>query len=183
MNELLERAVALTCKSTESEAAEALLHMEDRFGADIPVSLLEEMVKIQKKQLKQILGKDLLEWMQENDQTSFETEDVKVSIKTYVSAKMLDPIVGFKWLTEHQYGDLIKDNLEFPKGELTPEAEGKLEELGLSYVKKSGIHPQSLKKIISDRLKAGEELPWSDDDDIGDGIKVGYFDECVVKEK
>ena len=147
-------------------------------GQTPSIKTLEEVLKHYKAEMKRILGKDLLEWMNENEQTTFETEDLKVSIKTYVSAKMLDPDFGFKWLINNQYGDLIKDNLEFPKGELTPEAEAVLEELGLSFIKKSGIHPQSLKKIITDRLNAGEMLPDEDE-----GIKVGYFDECVVKEK
>ena len=179
MNDLIERVRSLSSKTTENDVDAAILHLEDRFGEDLPIALIEGVLKKQKSQLKQILGKDLLEWMMEHDQVLFETEDVKVSIKTYVSAKMLDPTIGFNWLISHQYGDLIKDNLEFPKGELTPEAEQALDSLGLSYIKKSGIHPQSLKKIISDRLQAGEDLP----DEKDNGISVGYFDECVVKEK
>lgn len=152
--------------------------LTENLGEAPSIKTLEAVVKYYKEQHKKILTKDLLEWMQEHDQYSFETDDLKVSIKTYVSAKMLNPESGFQWLINNQYGDLIKDNLEFPKGELTPEAEGALEEMGLSFVKKSGIHPQSLKKIMSDRLKAGEMLPDEDD-----GVSVNYYDECVVKEK
>lgn len=183
MTNLLERVKELNSPVDEAlveqfvkkndTAAEA----KDRYYS---IATLEAVVKHYKNELKQILGKDLLEWMQENDQTTFETEDLKVSIKTYVSAKVLDPDLAFAWLTDRQYGDMIKDNLEFPKGELTPEAESKLEELGLSYIKKSGIHPQTLKKIMADRLKDGEELPM---DEESDGFKIGYYDECVVKEK
>ena len=175
MNNLLEKI-----RSFQEPAN--LVHVReitDSLGETPSIKTLEEVLKHYKAEMKRILGKDLLEWMNENEQTTFETEDLKVSIKTYVSAKMLDPDFGFRWLIDNQYGDLIKDNLEFPKGELTPEAEGALEELGLSFIKKSGIHPQSLKKIITDRLNAGEMLP----DEEGNGIKVGYFDECVVKEK
>jgi len=179
MNDLIERVRILMRPADEKEVGEALECLGDYFYAIPSIKTLEAILKKQKDELKQILGKDLLEWMQENDQVLFETEDVKVSIKTYVSAKMLDPTIGFNWLVSHQYGDLIKDNLEFPKGELTDEAEQALDSLGLSYIKKSGIHPQSLKKIISDRLQAGEDLPDEEDN----GIKVGYFDECVVKEK
>lgn len=148
-------------------------------GESPSIATLEAVVKYYKGQLRQILGKDLLEWMQENDQTDFENDDLKVSIKTYVSAKIADPQLGFKWLEDHQYGDLIKDTLEFPKGEFSSEAEKALEEMGLSYTQKRGVSTQSLKKIISDRLKAGEELPYEEDD----GIKIGYYDECVVREK
>ena len=177
MNDLLKRVREFSAPANESDVQGIINHMENWFSNEPSIKTLEAVLKHYKEELKQILSKDLLEWMQENDQVTFETEDVKVSIKTYVSAKMLDPTFGFQWLIANEYGDLIKDNLEFPKGELTPEAEGKLEELGLSYVKKSGIHPQSLKKIMSDRLNSGEMLPDEDT-----GIKVGYYDECVVKE-
>lgn len=147
-------------------------------GQTPSIATLEEVLKYYKAEEKKILSKDLLAWMNEHDQNTFETDDLKVSIKTYVSAKMLNPDAGFNWLIKNQYGDLIKDNLEFPKGELTQDAEKMLEDLGLSYVKKSGVHPQSLKKIMSDRLNSGEMLPDEDD-----GISVNYYDECAVKEK
>lgn len=152
--------------------------IERVFELNAEIEGIEANLKEKKDELKQILSKDLLDWMQENDQMSFETEDCKVSIKTYVNAKVLDTNSGFRWLEENQYGDLIKDTLEFPKGEFTDDVREALDGLGLSYIKKSGIHPQSLKKIISDRLNAGESLPDEDD-----GIKVGYYDECVVKSK
>jgi len=162
---------------------EQVFAIVEHLGSSPSIKTLEEVLKFYKEQVKIILTKDLLEWMQENDQVTFETEDMKVSIRTFVSAKVLDTELAFPWLIENEYGDLIKDNLEFPKGELTPEAEGYLNELGLSYTKKSAIHPQSLKKIMSDRLKAGEDLPFSDEEDMGDGIKIIFYDECVVKEK
>jgi hypothetical protein len=147
-------------------------------GATPSIAVLEEVVKHYKEVVRSILTKDLLEWMQENDMDTFENEDVKVSIATYVSAKVQDPDKAFQWLQSHQYGDLIKDSLDFQKGELSPELEEAIASFGVSYSKKSGIHPQSLKKIISDRLKSGEALP-----DAEDGIEVNYFDECRVKEK
>jgi len=173
MKDLIDRVIELNAPA-DPKQAEALI----KACSNTSLSTLKAVTDYFKAEEKQILSKDLLEWMQENDQVLFETEEVKVSIKTFVSAKMEDTETGFKWLIENQYGDLIKDNLEFPKGELTPEAEGILDELGLSYTKKSGIHPQSLKKIISDRLKDGEDLPEEDN-----GIKIGYYDECSVKEK
>ena len=179
MTDLLKRIIDFNAPADPEKVKDLI-----KFLGETPsLNTLDAVLKIYKLEEKQILSKDLLEWMNENDQVKFETEEVKVTIKTYVQPKIIDTTLAFSWLEENQYGDLIKDNLEFPKGELTPEAENKLNELGLSYVKKSGIHPMSLKKIMGDRLKAGEDLPFSEDDNIGDGIKVGYYDECVVKEK
>lgn len=183
MTNLLERIKSFQ-RPVEAHKVDILIEM---LGQEPSIATLEAVVEHYKAEKKKILGKDLLEWMQENDQTTFETEDFKVVIKTFVSAKIMSDEEGFKWLEAHQYGDMIKDTLAFPKGELTPEAESALEELGLSYTKKSGIHPQTLKKIMSDRLKDGEMLPDGGDpeqgEEIGDGIKINYYDECVVKEK
>jgi hypothetical protein len=171
MRDLLDRIRELR-RIPSSEEVDQLL-TEDMLS----IPLLEALLKARKAEEKEILTGPLLEWMQENDQLSFETEDGhKVSIATYVSAKVEDADEAFKWLEERQYGDLIKDTLEFPKGEFTDELARALEEHGASYSKKSGIHPQSLKKIISDRLKAGEDLPSEDD-----GFVVNYYDEAKVK--
>ena len=174
MIELLDTIRAFRKVATESKV-EALI---TQLGATPSIPVLEEALKYYKREEKRLLTEDLLEWMNENDQQSFETEDYKVTIKTYVSSKVMDTESAFSWLIKNQYGDLIKDTLDFPKGELTEEMENTLAVLGASYIKKSGIHPQSLKKIISDRLKAGEDLP---DEDMG--IKVSYYDECQVKTK
>lgn len=174
MKDLLDRVRAFRKEATEAEVEQLLAILGDT--TSIPV--LEAALKHYKEQEKAILTGDLLEWMRENDLEMFENDDVKVSIGTYVSAKVEDPSSAFSWLEARNYGDLIKDTLDFPKGEFTPEAEHLLSEMGLSFTKKSGIHPQSLKKIISDRLKAGEDIPSEDN-----GIKVNFFDECKVRGK
>lgn len=174
MNDLLKRVISFD-KPANAAHVKGLIK---QLGESPSLSTLTAVIDYYKAEKKQILSKDLLEWMQEEDQILFETEEVKVKINTFVSAKMMDPEQGFKWLVDREYGDLIKDTLAFPKGELTPDDENKLTEMGLSYIKKSGIASAALKKIMSDRLKDGEMLP-----DEEDGIKVGYYDECVVKEK
>jgi hypothetical protein len=150
----------------------------DFLGESPSIETLEEVLKYYKREEKRLRTEDLLEWMNSNDQVNFETDDFKVSIRTFVSAKMADINKGFDWLNSHDYGDLIKTTVDFPKGEFTDEAKAALEEMGLSFTRKDGVHPQSLKKVMSDRLNAGEDLPSEDD-----GIKVGYFDECAVKIK
>lgn len=180
MKELLERALQLDAAVNQDDVnlLIAMLENQKYLLEKISIKSLEEVVKHFKAERKKLLSEDLLEWMNENDQQSFETEDCKVSIRTFVSSKVLNPDLAFSWLNDHQYGDLIKDTLDFPKGELTSEVEDSLNNMGLSYTKKSGIHPQTLKKVMSDRLKDGEDLP---NEDVG--IQVGYFDECVVKAK
>lgn len=180
MNEMLERVRELNGKENEKDVEQIITAINEIAPS---VKSIEAVLKIFKNELRQILTKDLLEWMQENDQTSFETEDLKVTTKTYVSPKMMNEKLGFNWLQERGYGDLIKDTLNFPKGEVTEAVETAFEKMGLSYTKKSAIHPQSLAKIMRDRLASGEDLPFYDEEDLGDGIRVNYHDECVVKEK
>ena len=177
MKDLLEKIKAFNRVPIESEVDAYI----DAFDPDTPIALLEEVVKHFKAARKKILTGDLLEWMQENDLTTFENEDFKVKIVVYVKAGIdkenPDAVEhAFKWLEDNEYGDLIKDTLDLARGEFTDEVADALEGLGVSYTKKSGIHPQTLKKVMSDRLKSEEELPTEDD-----GFEIDYYDECNVK--
>jgi hypothetical protein len=174
MKDLLDQIRALRKEATQEEVDQLIAILGDT--TSIPV--LEIVLSHYKAKEKAILEGDLLEWMRENDLEKFENEDVKVNIATYVSAKVANPDGAFSWLESHEYGDLIKDTLDFPKGEFNADVEYALGQLGASYTKKSGIHPQSLKKIMSDRLKSGEDLPSEDD-----GIALNFYDLCVVKGK
>lgn len=174
MTELIKKVQRLQRKPEECEI-EALMN---DLGETPSIPLLEEVIKRYKKIERDILTGDLLEWMQENDMTTFENEDLKASIQTYVSAKVENADTAFMWLEENQYGDLIKDTLELGKGEFSEEVQAAFDRLGISYSRKSGIHPQSLKKIMSDRLKSGEILPDEDE-----GFIINYHDEVKIKAK
>ena len=174
MKDLLDKVRKLRREENQEEVT-ALIN---DLGATPSIPVLEAVLKHYKAVEREILTTDLLEWMQENDQTTFETDTEKVSIATYVSAKVKYTDAAFGWLISNQYGDLIKDTLDFPKGEFNDQAKAALESLGVSYTMKSGIHPQSLKKIMSDRLKAGSALP-----DEEYGFNINYFDEVRIKNK
>jgi len=175
VKDLLEKVRDLRKPATDGEVEQMIAIL----GETTSIPVLEAVLKHYKKIEQDILSGDLLEWMQENEQLTFETDEFSASIQTYVSSKVKDDEAAFRWLEQNQYGDLIKDTLNFKKGEFTVEAEHLLNELGIDISdRKRGIHPQSLKKIISDRLKAGEEVPTEDD-----GIDVNFFDIVKVKEK
>lgn len=174
MKDLLDKLALLRHPASE----ESIKNLTEYLGEYYSIPILEALVKHYKEVEKQILAVDLLEWMQENDLTQFENEQVKVTIATYVNAKIDDAEKAFSWLEKNEYGDLIKDSLDFAKGELTKDIEAMLDDAGASYSKKSGIHPQSLKKIMRDRFFAGEVLPDEDE-----GFKLSFFEECAVKEK
>ena len=174
MKETIQRALELSAEVKEEEVANLVGMISRTFS----IPTLEAVVKHYKAELQDIITKDLLEWMRENDQDEFANEQIEVKIKTKVTAKIDDEAKAFLWLEENEYGDLIKDIVDFPKGEFTDQIAQALDDLGASYAKKSSIHPQTLKKAISDRLEAGDVLPDEDD-----GFEVNYFDFCQIKAK
>lgn len=151
--------------------------MLDFLGAAPSIPLLEKVVSYYKAKEQAIVSKDLMEDLEEEGLTSFETDEFAGKIKLSVSASIKDKVKGSQWLIDNGYSDLIKEELKFPKGELDEDAISYLSEHGYSFERDSKVHPQTLKKVISDRINAGEELP---DDTI---INVNMFEYVEVKNK
>jgi hypothetical protein len=126
MKDLLDQIRALRKEATQEEVDQLIAILGDT--TSIPV--LEIVLSHYKAKEKAILEGDLLEWMRENDlEKCLTNEDVKVNIATYVSAKVENPDGAFSWLEEHGYSDLIKDTLDFPKGEFNADVEYALGQL------------------------------------------------------
>ena len=142
-----------------------------------PIKLFEALVKHYKAINQKIITESLLSDMEENDLTKFENDSVKVVIKQKVSTKTVDKMALLQWLESNGYEDVITEVLSFPKGELKAEDLVLLEEKGLSFTREGSAPPASVKKIITDRLAEGEELPGED------VIAVSYFDMAEVKRK
>jgi len=174
MKELLEKLEGLRKPINQDHVA----YLIKQLGESPSIATIEEVLKFYKEVQRKILAVDLLEWMNENDMINLETDDLKIKIQTYVSTKIADEDAAFDWLNANEYGDLIKTSVDFPKGEFTDEIQELLKGQGASYIRKDGIHAQTLKKVMSDRLKANESLPDEDQ-----GFTINYHDECAVKEK
>lgn len=128
-----------------------------------PIKLLEDVLSYYKTKRHTLVTKDIPSVMQQmgiNKATTIDGLSVKVDAE--VSIKEVNKIKLMNWATEHGYEDLIKTSLKFGKGDFNQDIETYLAEQGISYEKDSGIHPQSLKKIIRDRIEAQEELPSED---------------------
>ncbi len=161
----------------EEATPESVVGTIESLGDYFSIPVLEEVLKHYKRLDQEIISKALLEDLTDMDIDSFENEEVKAKIKMSVNASMKDKLLGADWLESHGYGDIIKSTLSFGKGELTPDILKVLDEKGLSYSLDSKVHPASLKKVISDRIKDGEELP-------PEGvINVSTFDYVEVKRK
>jgi len=142
-----------------------------------PIKLFEALVKHYKAINQKIITESLLSDMEENDLTKFENDNVKVVIKQKVTTKTVDKTALLKWLESNGYEDVITEVLSFPKGELKAEELQLLEDRGLSFTREGSAPPASVKKIISDRIREGEEIPGED------VITVSYFDMAEVKKK
>lgn len=176
MKDLIDRVRALRVEYSKEYLEDFLTQ-----SYEMSIPLLEAALKRLKAEEQEILSGPMLEWMQENDQLTFETEELKAKIKTYVSPKIEEgqEEKAYQWLVDHEYGPLIKDTLSFAKGELDEETVVFLaQQRGKTFSRKQSIHHQSLKKIVSDRLEAGDILP-----DEEDGISVKFFDAVELKEK
>ena len=102
----------------------------------------------------------------ESGVTKFETEEAKLELKPFVSAKLPeDPGPAFSWLEEHGHGTLIKNNvnLAFDRtdAEKAAVAMGILKEAGFGGVmtNKQSIHNATLVSFLKKELEKGEVIP------------------------
>ncbi len=87
-------------------------------------------------------------------------EGIKVSIETYYETKQGDKGVLVPWLESKGLGEIVKDSLQFSRGDFTPELEGVSQ--GEGILLHQGLHdqrPDAGKKHIKDYLNAGGEPP------------------------
>jgi hypothetical protein len=173
----LNQIQELRRETTSNEIEDLIRYLDDYFQGLPPIKLLEETIKHYKAIDQSIISQGLLEDLDDMEIDTFENDNIKAKIKLSVSASIKDKERGYRWLEDFGYGDLLKDTLAFPKGELNKESVDFMEKQGLSYVRKTSIHSASLKKIMKDRFEAGEELPEED------LIKVSHFSFVEIKEK
>lgn len=104
-------------------------------------------------------------------------DGTKVKLKQFISPKVLDENVFFKWLEARNLGSIIKDQIDLSKGQFDEKFKTFLEEGGYDYARKTSIHPQTLKATVSRLMEAGEELP-------GEAIlTVSIFEKAEIKPK
>jgi hypothetical protein len=89
------------------------------------------------------------------------TIDVKKDIKVSLSEERKP--AGLAWVREQGHGGIIKTSVElsFGKGEeaKAKEAEALLREKGFIPVVGEGIHAQTLKSFVKERMEAGDNIP------------------------
>lgn len=141
-----------------------------------PIKLIEDVLSYYKKKRHILTTVDIPNIMSQMGIKKATTlDELQVVVQPEVSCEVKDKEKLMSWAIDNLYGDYIKDTLKFGKGELDQEVEEFLQAKGKSYEKDSGIHPMSLKKIISDRIKDEEKLP---DESI---IDIKVFNRAKIK--
>ena len=126
----------------------------------------ETRLKILKEQARDIAEKQLPEAMAEIGVAKFTlTDGSEVTVKPYYSAKISDDKREecFTWLQDHGHEALIKEDvvLSFNRGEheKAEEFKAQLDQQGMEYSGKMGVHPQTLTAFVKEQVESGAEFP------------------------
>ena len=90
-----------------------------------------------------------------------ESVEIKKIYGASISPEYLDK--AFTWLRNNGLGDIIKNDVTvtFGRGEDNKAADYAVLARGQGYepVQKIGVHPQTLKAVVRERLESGQEMP------------------------
>jgi hypothetical protein len=146
--------------SKVSRLAEELIDKEEE------VKEAEARLKILKEQSRDIAERQLPDAMAEVGMAKFVlTDGSEVTVKPYYSAKIGEDKRDecFNWLQDHGHEALIKDEVSvtFNKGEheRAEEFKTQLEQQGIEYNGKMGVHPQTLTAFVREQVESGAEFP------------------------
>ena len=148
-----------TAKNLSDKVIE-LKNLEDEIAnAEKSVSKLKEQAKV----LSQF---EIPEMMEKMHITKVKLKDGEaVEIKRFYSAAILPEHQekAFQWLRDNDLGDIIKNDVTvtFGRGEDNKASEYANLAKGQGYepVQKIGVHAQTLKAVVRERLEAGREMP------------------------
>ena len=148
-----------TAKTLSDKVIE-LKNLEDEItNAEESISKLKEKARI----LSQV---EIPLMMHEMHITKLKLKDGEsVEVKPFYSASIVPEVQeqAFEWLRNNGLGDIIKNDITvtFGRGEdnkavkYTVLARGQ----GFEPVQKIGVHTQTLKAVVRERLEAGQEMP------------------------
>jgi|TARA_B100000929_G_C15474033_1_gene408843 hypothetical protein len=146
-------------KSLSNKVIE-LKTMEDEIqNAENSLSKLKEKAKV----LSQIEIPQMMDEMQITKLKLRDGESVEIKKIYGASIPHESQQEAFQWLREHDLGDIIKNDITvtFGRGEDNKAmqyanlAKGQ----GFEPIQKIGVHPQTLKAVVRERLESGREMP------------------------
>jgi len=152
---------------TQADAAKSL---SDRVielkNLEDEISNAEESVSKLKEKAKTLSQFEIPVMMEEMHITKLKLKDGEsVEIKKIYGASIPQEHqeAAFTWLRENDLGDIIKNDITvtFGRGEDNKASEYANLAQGQGYepVQKIGVHPQTLKAVVRERLESGQEMP------------------------
>lgn len=147
-------------------------------GKIISLAKLEAVLAYYQKQRDTLVNGFIPKLMEEEGLSEIKMADgtkVKVEVSWNTSTKDCDKSLLAEWLEENGLGDLIKDSLEFGKGQINESVVAELRERGLEFSRKSDVNATSLKAALKKHMEAGGDLPPDE------AVHVSIFNRAVVK--
>ena len=126
----------------------------------------EESLKKLKEKAKVVSSVEIPAMMDDMQITKLKLKDgesveIKKIYGAYIPPEHQE--AAFKWLRNNGLGDIIKNDITvtFGKGEDNKAAEyaGLAKGQGYEPVQKIGVHPQTLKAMVRERLEANQDVP------------------------
>ena len=152
---------------TQADAAESLSSkVIELKSLEDEITNAEKSVSKLKEQAKQLSQFEIPEMMEKMHITKLKLKDGEsVEIKKIYGASIPQEHqeAAFTWLRNNDLGDIIKNDITvtFGRGEDNKAAEYATLAQGQGYepVQKIGVHPQTLKAVVRERLESGREMP------------------------
>jgi hypothetical protein len=156
----VESVTQIDAAKTLSDKVLKLKDLEDEIAnAEESINKLKEQARI----LSQI---EIPIMMQEMHITKLKLKDGEsVEVKPFYSASITpeNQEKAFEWLRNNGLGDIIKNDITvtFGRGEDNKAAQYAVLARGQGFepVQKVGVHAQTLKAVVRERLESGQEMP------------------------
>lgn len=130
------------------------------------IDVLEDNLKEHKDKLRRMQEEELPEMMSQMGVNSVEFTDgnsAKIETSIHCGIPKNSEEEAFKWLQEHNLGDLIKNEMKIKfgrkEGNLLGDVKDTIEKLGLNYEQKSSVHNMSLKAVVKEQMSSANPLP------------------------
>ncbi len=156
----VESVTQIDAAKTLSDKVLKLKDLEDEIAnAEESINKLKEQARI----LSQV---EIPAMMQEMHITKLKLKDGEsVEVKPFYSAAIIPEVQeqAFTWLRNNGLGDIIKNDITvtFGRGEDNKAAQYAVLARGQGFepVQKVGVHAQTLKAVVRERLESGQEMP------------------------
>ena len=137
-----------------------LRNLEDQVAAS------EDHTRGLKEKARELSQVVIPKMMQEMNITKLKLKDgAQIEVTNFYSAKISPEKQdeAFNWLRSNGLGDIIKNDITvtFSRGEDNKAQQYAVLARGQGFepVQKIGVHPQTLKAVVRERLEAGQEMP------------------------